>query len=95
MDLFMDENLANDNLENQDLTKEISSNPEFNLEETKKAEQSIATTDSEEPTVNCLALTVQKDYKLSIAKNVFFKSIRSTFKIAFSVFALNLLKLFL
>ena len=44
---------------------------------------------------NCLALTVQKDYKLSIAKNVFFKSIRSTFKVAFSVFALNLLKLFL
>ena len=39
----MDENLANDNLENQDLTKEISSNPEFNLEGTKKTEQFIVT----------------------------------------------------
>ena len=44
---------------------------------------------------NCLALTVKKDYSLSIAKNVFIKTIRSTWKIVLSVFTLNFLKFFL
>ena len=94
----MNENLANDNTQKQDFIQEelqknfsdITTNTDL-----EKSESSNEPTTTSEPTVNCLALTVQKDYKLSIAKNIFFKSIRSTFKVAFSVFALNLLKLFL
>lgn len=44
---------------------------------------------------NCLALTVKKDYSLSIAKNVFFKTFKSFWKIAVSLFTLNFLKFFL
>lgn len=44
---------------------------------------------------NCLALTVQKDYSLSIVKNVVVKTLRSAWKIALSIFTLNFLKFFL
>lgn len=45
--------------------------------------------------VNCLALTVQKDYSLAIAKNVVIKALKSTWKIVLSIFTLNFLKFFL
>lgn len=45
--------------------------------------------------VNCLALTVQKDYSLAIAKNVVLKALKSTWKIVLSIFTLNFLKFFL
>lgn len=53
--------------------------------------------DNSEDTVetNCLALTVKKDYSLSIAKNAFFKGIRMSFKVAISTFFLNVAKIFL
>lgn len=44
---------------------------------------------------NCLALTVKKDYTLSIAKNAVLKSIRMTFKVAVSTLFLNIAKIFL
>ncbi len=43
---------------------------------------------------NCLALTVRKDYNISIIKNSIFTTFRYSYKIAFSAFLLNLLKLF-
>lgn len=46
-------------------------------------------------TVNCLALTVQKDYNLCIVKNVVLKTLKTTWKIAISVITLNFLKFFL
>lgn len=46
-------------------------------------------------TVNCLALTVQKDYNLCIVKNVILKTLKTTWKIAISVITLNFLKFFL
>ncbi|MGN1297493.1 MAG: hypothetical protein ACI4VH_03565 [Clostridia bacterium] len=48
-----------------------------------------------EETVNCLALTVQKDYNLCIVKNVILKTLKTTWKIAISVITLNFLKFFL
>lgn len=46
-------------------------------------------------TINCLALTIQKDYNLSIVKNVVLKTLKTTWKVAVSIFTLNFLKLFL
>lgn len=43
---------------------------------------------------NCLALTVRKDYNLSIFKNSIVTTFRVSWKIAVSTFLLNLLKLF-
>lgn len=44
---------------------------------------------------NCLALTVKKDYNLTIAKNVFIRTLKNTWRIALSIFTLNILKFFL
>ena len=41
---------------------------------------------------NCLALTVRKDYNLSIVKNGFFTTLRVSWKVAVSTFILSLLK---
>ena len=44
--------------------------------------------------VNCLALTVKKDYNLAIVKNVFVKTFRNVWRIALSIFTLNFIKFF-
>ena len=44
--------------------------------------------------VNCFALTIRENYSLSIAKNVFFKTWRTTWRVALSVFILNFLTFF-
>lgn len=53
-------------------------------------------TASEKETVetNCLALTVRKDYNLSIVKNSILTTFRISWKVAISTFILNVLKLF-
>ena len=67
-------------------------------------ESSIANSDSEinsevtsenTEVANCVALTVKKDYNLTIVKNVFMRTLKNTWKIALSVFTLNVLKFFL
>lgn len=45
--------------------------------------------------VNCLALTLKKDYNLSIVKNVVIKTFKNTWRVAISFFTLNFLKFFL
>lgn len=52
-----------------------------------------STSDIPEP--NCLALTVRKDYNLTIIKNIFTTSGRMSLKIALSTFVLNFLRMFL
>lgn len=44
---------------------------------------------------NCLALTVRKDYNLSIFKNSVIKTFKVTLKVSLCTFFLNLLSLFL
>ena len=45
-------------------------------------------------TTNCLALTIQEDHKLVAIKNVFFRSIRMSWKVVVSTITLALIKLF-
>lgn len=52
-------------------------------------------TDTIAPDVNCLYLTVKKDYSLSIVKNKIKRAIKSSWKIAVSIFVLNFLTSFL
>lgn len=44
---------------------------------------------------NCLALTVKKDYNLSIVKNVMLRTLKNAWRIALSVFTLNFFRFFL
>ena len=50
--------------------------------------------EAENNNVNCLALTVKKDYNLSIVKHVFFRTWKTTWRVALSVFILNFLSFF-
>ena len=43
---------------------------------------------------NCLALTVRKDYNLTIIKNIFTTTGRMSLKVALSTFILNILRMF-
>ena len=43
---------------------------------------------------NCLALTVRKEYRLTVIKNATTKSLMLISKVAFSVVVLNLVNLF-
>ncbi len=45
-------------------------------------------------TTNCLALTIKEEHKLVAVKNVFFHSLKVTWKVIASTIALHLLKLF-
>lgn len=49
---------------------------------------------SDTPEPNCLALTVRKDYNLTIIKNIFTTSGRMSLKIALSTLVLNFLRMF-
>lgn len=89
---------------NLDTTDNINQNQEYNITNPLESEQpsidfsetSIKTTDNSNSEVaNCLALTVKKDYSLSIVKNVFIKTLKNTWRIALSIFTLNILKFFL
>ena len=57
--------------------------------------QTINNNVENENSTNCIALTVRKDYNLSIFKNSIFTTLRVSWKIAISTFILNILKLFL
>lgn len=43
---------------------------------------------------NCLALTVRKEYRITIVRNVSLKMIKISTKVLMSVIALNLLNMF-
>lgn len=40
---------------------------------------------------NCLALTIQKDYHLVVARNIFHKTARMSWKVALSMVLLNIM----
>lgn len=70
--------------------EELDSTPNDNIEN-----MELEKNEDNSEVSNCLALTVQKDYGLSIVKNVVVKTLRSAWKIALSIFTLNFLKFFL
>lgn len=57
-------------------------------------EQTNTAEPKETAETNCLALTVRKNYNLSIIKNGIFTTLRMSWKVALSTFILNVLKLF-
>lgn len=69
------------------LQKDDTSNNNFQLTED-------LTSNNENTNVNCLALTVKKDYSLSVVKHVFVRTWRTTWRVALSVFILNFLTFF-
>lgn len=54
----------------------------------------IENRDNDIPEPNCLALTVKKDYNLTIVKNIFTKTGRMSIKVALSTLVLNFLRMF-
>lgn len=74
---------------------------ELSEKELQVSEESITSNEKQEvfekkETVetNCLALTVRKNYNISIFKNTVFTTFRVTFKVAVFTFVLNFLSLF-
>ena len=61
------------------------------IEETKSA----VNAETPQENTNCLALTVQKEYKLTVAKNIMKKIFRYSWKIALSIITINFLNTFL
>lgn len=100
---ILEENVNNDTQENNsnqynliDNKNDLQLEESGSLENTENAKESPIETENQNPEVaNCLALTVKKDYNLSIVKNVVVKAFRNAWKIALSIFTLNFLKFFL
>ncbi len=71
-------------------------NTEKNIESSSEDSNSGAKTiDSEVfPTTNCLALTIKEEHKLVAVKNVFFHSLKVSWKVIASTIALHILKIF-
>ena len=87
-----------------DLLDKTEKNPQSTLiDETKKNSQEVQNETPSESieiktedanTTNCLALTIQEDHKLVAFKNIFFRSIRMSWKVVVSTITLALIKLF-
>lgn len=100
---ILEENVNNDTQENNSNQDNLIDNKNdlqivenVSLENTENVEESPIEIENQNPEVaNCLALTVKKDYNLSIVKNVVVKAFRNAWKIALSIFTLNFLKFFL
>ena len=71
------------------------SNSSNKQESSKLTDIPISSEEKETVETNCLALTVRKDYNLSIVRNSIFTTLRISLKVAISTFVLNILKLFL
>lgn len=89
--------IVNDEVTVEDISiedKKVAENT-FNNEETSSSNTETTSEQKETAETNCLALTVRKNYNVSIIKNSIFTSLRLSFKVAVSTLVLNILKLFL
>lgn len=64
------------------------------VEETCEQVEEIKAEDIQEPT-NCVALTVREDYKMIVARNVFKKGAKMSWKVALSMAVIHFLNIFL
>ena len=80
---YLNEN--SDSLINEEKSESLEVSDELNQELTNENDE----------VSNCLALTVQKDYNLSVVKNVFVRTVKGIWKVAISIFTLNIIKFFL
>lgn len=97
VDILNDDNLESNNTDDNlinEITDSISDNTSssfINL----KPDENVDTYDSSATTVNCLSLTVKKDYSLSIVKNIVVRTLKGTWRVSISIFLLNLFNFFL
>ena len=97
-----------ENISNDSSTDNINTEPELNtVEKTDANTEKIIESSSEDsnseaktveaevfPTTNCLALTIKEEHKLVAVKNVFFHSLKVSWKVIASTIALHILKIF-
>ena len=97
-----------ENISNDSSTENINTEPELNtVEKTDANTEKIIESSSEDsnpetkkietetfPTTNCLALTIKEEHKLVAVKNVFFHSLKVSWKVIASTIALHILKIF-
>ena len=97
-----------ENISNDSSTDNINTEPELNtVEKTDANTEKIIEPSSEHsnseaktgeaevfPTTNCLALTIKEEHKLVAVKNVFFHSLKVSWKVIASTIALHILKIF-
>lgn len=97
-----------ENISNDSSTDNINTEPELNtVEKTDDNTEKIIESSSEDsnseaktveaesfPTTNCLALTIKEEHKLVAVKNVFFHSLKVSWKVIASTIALHILKIF-
>ena len=76
---------------NEEIPEELKNSLEA-PEETPNESIDIPTEDAN--TSNCLALTIQKEHRITAIKNVFLRSVRMSWKVAISAITLALIKLF-
>lgn len=86
--------LASNNSTSEDLITTTSQEENSALSDTNPKNEMETTAEKETVETNCLALTVRKDYNLSIVKNSILTTFRISWKVALSTFILNVLKLF-
>ena len=97
----IEDNAVNIILNNEVNTTEDSNNEVSETEEivnTETEDEIVSTADTENSedfeVSNCLALTVKKDYSLSVVKNVVIRTFKGIWKVAISIFTLNIIKFF-
>ncbi len=97
-----------ENISNDSSTENINTEPELNtVEKTDANTEKIIEPSSQDsnfeaktleadvfPTTNCLALTIKEEHKLVAVKNVFFHSLKVSWKVIASTIALHILKIF-
>ena len=97
-----------ENISNDSATENINTEPELNtVEKTDSNTEKIIESPSQDsnfeaktveaevfPTTNCLALTIKEEHKLVAVKNVFFHSLKVSWKVIASTIALHILKIF-
>ena len=97
-----------ENISNDSATENINTEPELNtVEKTDANTEKIIEPSSQDynfeaktleadvfPTTNCLALTIKEEHKLVAVKNVFFHSLKVSWKVIASTIALHILKIF-
>lgn len=87
-------NLNPDSISDVSIIEEIDDSQAIKENTTVSSPTTLSENNSDIPEPNCLALTVRKDYNLTIIKNIFTTSGRMSLKIALSTLVLNFLRMF-
>lgn len=83
-----------DSISDVSIIEEIDDSQAIKENTTVSSPTTLSENNSDIPEPNCLALTVRKDYNLTIIKNIFTTSGRMSLKIALSTLVLNFLRMF-